>query len=231
MDEVIYQSTVSPTESNPLGRRERKKAETKRKLIEVATELFWRKGYEETSVTEITEAADVSPATFYLHFESKADIALVQFSEWLARFLSVIESRPEGETPPEMLAGTFAALGDLGYTSGQQLRDGAGQPISPVVMGLLLAETSPDLAGRIDQIIVGVGHALTALFRARLGYPPGSMEPRIIASALFAAWRAAVFGFGEMVEAGLDPPAPNELALQAFSAYTTGIQELWTNRP
>jgi AcrR family transcriptional regulator len=231
MDEVIYQATDAASTPNSLGRRERKKAETKRRLIEVATELFWKNGYEETSVTDITEEADVSPATFYLHFESKADVALVQFSEWLARFVAIIESRPEGENPPEMLAGTFAALGGLGFTSGSQLRDGAGRPISPIVIGLLMAETSPDLAGRIDQIIVGVGHALTALFRERLGYPPGSMEPRIIASALFAAWRAAVFGFGEMVEAGLDPPPPNELALQAFAAYTTGMQDLWANRP
>jgi AcrR family transcriptional regulator len=230
MDEVIYQAADGASTPNSLGRRERKKAETKRRLIEVATELFWKNGYEDTSVTDITEEADVAPATFYLHFESKADIALVQFSEWLGRFVSIMESRPQGETPPEMLAGTFAALGDLGFTSGQQLRDGSGQPVSPVVIGLLMAETSPDLAGRIDQIIAGVGHALTALFRERLGYPPGSMEPRIIASSLFAAWRAAVFGFGEMVEAGLDPPAPNELALRAFAAYTTGMQDLWANR-
>ena len=231
MDKVIHQPTTSPSAPSAPGRRERKKAETKHKLIEVATELFWRKGYEETSVTEITETADVSPATFYLHFESKADIALIQFSEWLARFIAVIESRPVGETPPEMLAGTFAALGDLDYTSGQQLRDGAGQPVSQVVMGLLLTETSPDLAGRLDQIIVGASHAVTALLRERLGYPPGSLEPRIIASGFFAAWRAAAFGFADMVEAGLDPPAPNELALQAFAVYTTGIQELWVNRP
>jgi AcrR family transcriptional regulator len=229
MDEVIHPPTGA-LRPNPPGRRERKKAETKSRLIEVATELFWKNGYEETSVTDITEEADVAPATFYLHFESKADIALVQFSEWLARFVEIMESRPKGETPPEMLARTFAVLGDLGFTSGQQLRDAAGQPVSPVVIGLLMSETSPDLAGRIDQIIAGVGNSLTALFRERLSYPPGSMEPRIIASALFAAWRAAVFGFGEMVEAGLDPPAPNELALQAFAAYTTGMQGLWANR-
>jgi hypothetical protein len=37
-----------------------------------------------------------------------------------------------------------------------------------------------------------------------LGDPLGSLEPGIIASAMFAAWRAPVFGFGQMVEVGLE---------------------------
>jgi hypothetical protein len=52
---------------------------------------------------------------------------------------------------------------------------------------------------------------LTDLFRRRLGYPTSSIEPRIIASAFATSLRVAVYGFGDLVKAGLEPPAPNEI--------------------
>ena len=39
----------------PSGRRERKKAETKRRIIDAASQLFWSKGYDATSVNDIAD--------------------------------------------------------------------------------------------------------------------------------------------------------------------------------
>jgi AcrR family transcriptional regulator len=217
-------------EAVPMGRRERHKAETKQRIVDAATTLFWSQGYDATSVLEITEAADVAPATFYLHFESKADVALTQFRQWLEDFLSVVESRPQAETPEQMLAATLEALDD-DYASGRQLRDASDRPIAPVGMGMLFAETSAEIAGRVHQAITKAEQALTDLFRRRLGYPASSMKPRIIASAFVTSLRVAVYGFGDLVKAGLEPPAANEIGLQSFSAYASGIQELWDSAP
>lgn len=217
-------------EGLPLGRRERRKAETKQRIVDAATALFWSKGYDATSVLEITEVADVAPATFYLHFESKADVALTQFRQWIEDFLSILESRPPEETPEQMLAATLDALND-DYASGRQLRDASDQPIAPIAMGMLFAETSPEIAGRVHQAITGTEQGLTDLFRRRLGYPTGSMEPRIIASAFATSLRVAVYGFGDLVNAGLEPPPPNEIGLQSFRAYARGIQALWDRAP
>src|SRR5258708_1505744 len=49
-------------------------ADTRRVLIEAATELFAAKGYEATSTPEIMEAARVSRGAIYHHFESKAGL-------------------------------------------------------------------------------------------------------------------------------------------------------------
>jgi hypothetical protein len=73
--------------------------------------------------------------------------------------------------------------------------------------------------------------ALAGLFTGRLEYPEGSIEPQIIASAFVAAWRVAVYGFANMVAAGLDPPAPDEIGTQAFAAYTKGLEALWNPKP
>jgi AcrR family transcriptional regulator len=41
------------------------------KALETATELFWRKGYEGTSLSDLTEAIGITPPSFYFAFKSK----------------------------------------------------------------------------------------------------------------------------------------------------------------
>jgi AcrR family transcriptional regulator len=207
---------------------ERKKAETRQRIVVAASELFWSKGYDSTSIIEIAEKADVAPATFYLHFKSKADVALLQFSLWMADFVDTLGSRPDGEPPEQMLAATLDHLSDAGYTSSRQLRDTAGIPVPSVVMGMLFSETALEIAGRAYQIQIQAEKRLVEILSARLGYPNGSIEPQIIASAFMAAWRVAVYGFANMVAAGVDPPAPDELGKRAFAAYSKGLEGLWT---
>lgn len=55
----------------PLGRRERRKAEIRARIYSVARELFAKQGFEATTVDEIARVADVAPATFFNHFQSK----------------------------------------------------------------------------------------------------------------------------------------------------------------
>lgn len=53
------------------GRRERKKAALRAQIFETAKQLFIERGYEATTVDDIAAAADVAPATFFNHFQSK----------------------------------------------------------------------------------------------------------------------------------------------------------------
>lgn len=59
-----------------LSRRERKKQETYGRLYQCAMELFRRQGYEQTSVEQITQLADVGKGTFYNYFQSKEAVVL-----------------------------------------------------------------------------------------------------------------------------------------------------------
>jgi len=54
-----------------LTRRERKKDETKRKIFLAAVKLFRDKGFDATTVDEITERADVAKGTFFNYFPRK----------------------------------------------------------------------------------------------------------------------------------------------------------------
>lgn len=54
-----------------LSRRERKKEETRERIFRAAVDLFRRKGFEATTVDEITEKADVAKGTFFNYFPRK----------------------------------------------------------------------------------------------------------------------------------------------------------------
>ena len=57
----------------PPGRRDRKKHELRARLLGEAQRLFVAQGYWRTTVEQIAEAADVTPATFFNYFPSKND--------------------------------------------------------------------------------------------------------------------------------------------------------------
>ena len=57
-----------------MGRRERKKLQSRRMILEAAISEFSKKGYKETSVADIMSAADLGIGTFYNYFGSKEDL-------------------------------------------------------------------------------------------------------------------------------------------------------------
>ena len=80
-----------------VGRRERKKAATRKALADVALELFLARGYEDVTVAEIADAADVSVTTLFNHFPGGKP-ALV-FDEAQARedaLVAAVRDRPDG---------------------------------------------------------------------------------------------------------------------------------------
>lgn len=57
-----------------MGRRERHRAETRERLYRSALRLFAERGYFETTVEDITEAADVGKGTFFNYFPTKEHV-------------------------------------------------------------------------------------------------------------------------------------------------------------
>jgi len=65
----------------PLGRRERKKLEVRSRIYDAARELFKKQGFDATTVDEIAHVADVAPATFFNHFQSKQSLLTLMTGE------------------------------------------------------------------------------------------------------------------------------------------------------
>ncbi len=58
-------------EPAPEGRLEKRKRERRLRIYNVAMDLFRSQGFERTTVSQIAEAANIVPATFFNHFQSK----------------------------------------------------------------------------------------------------------------------------------------------------------------
>lgn len=58
------------------GLRARQQRERSERILDAAAELFGRKGYHETHVTEIAAEAGLSPATVYNYFSTKRNIII-----------------------------------------------------------------------------------------------------------------------------------------------------------
>lgn len=56
------------------GRSERKKKETRQKIVNVAMDLFQRQGFNNTTMEQIAEVADIARKTLYNHFPVKEAI-------------------------------------------------------------------------------------------------------------------------------------------------------------
>lgn len=57
-------------------RRTRSRSRTTDAILRHAWELFLTVGYEQTTIQQITEAADIGKGTFFSHFSKKSDVAL-----------------------------------------------------------------------------------------------------------------------------------------------------------
>jgi AcrR family transcriptional regulator len=91
------------TSPEKLGLRERKKQQTRETIRRVALRLFAERGYEQTTLAEIAEAANVAPRTIFAYFESKEDILLCGERSFLDDLKRRLDERPEGTTTVDAL--------------------------------------------------------------------------------------------------------------------------------
>ena len=90
----------------PIGRRQRRSAEIRERLFRAALNLFAQNGFAETTVEDITNAADVGKGTFFNYFPSKDHILLAFGEMQLAKLEAAIETaRRTNESLPAFLRG------------------------------------------------------------------------------------------------------------------------------
>ena len=74
-----------------LSRVERRKTRTNRRFLEVALQLFSKKGIYWATVEDITELADQGKGTFYKYFDSKEAIIVALLEEGLGELSAITE--------------------------------------------------------------------------------------------------------------------------------------------
>jgi len=81
------------------GRRERRRLETRERIFRAALDLFAERGFMETTVEDITEAADVGKGTFFNYFPTKEHVLATYGAERVATVERALQEAKKGERP------------------------------------------------------------------------------------------------------------------------------------
>src|SRR5271168_5392991 len=81
------------------GRRERRRVEIRERLFRAALALFAERGYLETTVEDITDAADVGKGTFFNYFPTKEHVLATYGAERIAAVQLALEKAKSTDGP------------------------------------------------------------------------------------------------------------------------------------
>jgi AcrR family transcriptional regulator len=161
------------------GLRERKKQRTREAIVAAAPQLFEERGFDQTTIADIAEAADIAPRTFFGYFPSKEDVVFADFPETVAGLSARLDDRAEDETAIDAIrAWIDEALEEIG------LRDERERCRKRVIgQSEALAAHNRALMGQVEDLLAG--H-----IARDLGDRPDDVRPHMIASAVIGTLTA-----------------------------------------
>jgi AcrR family transcriptional regulator len=183
-------ATMAQRAAMPSARTERRKAESRQRLLDAARQLFIARGYHATRPQDIARAADVGYGTFYLHFADKRECFLAFAEAARAELESVVSARLAGvegvepqlrvlldalidyaESNPGVLkaamtdVSVIASEGEVGASLVERWAEQwAGQIRAGARVGAIHADYDPEVAG---HAIVGLIRGAAACGRQR----------------------------------------------------------------
>lgn len=165
----------------PTGLRERKKARTRAAVQRHALRLFSEQGFDQTTVNQIADAAEISPSTFFRYFPTKEDVLLYDALDPIALPLL-------SEQPPELEP--IAALRATLRTAFEQL---PAERLEQERLRVSIASSaSPELRGRMYEQLGSTLRTLAEQLAKRGGKSPDEFAVRTLAGAMvgisLAAW-------------------------------------------
>jgi AcrR family transcriptional regulator len=153
--------------------RERKRAMTRRAILDAAEALFEERGFEHVTVAQIADAANVSVKTLFVYFRSKEDLAFTDTS-LLDTCAAAIEVRSPGVSPGQALAGALiGVLRDGGQTGPPTVPRSGPQTVAEGIEGFHRGYGgSPALHARLLRMWEEYEDRITAVLAAETGAAP-----------------------------------------------------------
>lgn len=158
--------------------RERKKAATRQRIADAATALFLERGFDQVTISEIADAADVSKVTVFNYFPRKEDIFFDRLPQAEQLFTTAIRDRASDESPLRALRRLLLDLAEQHHPLGgfrAQYRH-FWQTV----------QDSPALRSRAREAVDELEHHLAGLLATYSDDP----HPRLTAALALAAYRS-----------------------------------------
>jgi AcrR family transcriptional regulator len=108
----------------PQGLRERKRQQTRQRIVDAGLALFLQKGIEATTLDEIAAAADISRRTFFAYFPAKEDIVLAWEEGATQALNAAVKQASEGRPPLEAVQLAVTSLAPVFANHNFMLLDG-----------------------------------------------------------------------------------------------------------
>jgi AcrR family transcriptional regulator len=191
------------------GLRDRKKLQTRRVISEAAIALFMARGFDNVSVTDIAQSADVSRQTVFNYFRTKEDLVLHRFSDHVDEPARVVRERPAGTDTTTALRNWFvASLAEHHPTTGL-----CDDPAFLAFQRMVLA--TPSLRIRLLDQQSASEEALAAALADTLGTGPDDPAPRLAASQIVAVHQTLVLENVRWLAAGGSLADRHDAAIKA----------------
>jgi AcrR family transcriptional regulator len=156
------------------GLRERKKEQTRVALAQAGLRLFAERGYDETTLAEIAEAAGVSTRTIFAYFPSKEDILFANLQMMCDAVVVAVTERPEG-------VDALTALRDFIVSSADQ-KDELDHRLAELIAA------DPTLASHQRARVSQLQDMLVVELAKDLGVGRDDLRPKVAAASLAAAF-------------------------------------------
>lgn len=196
----------------PLGRRERKKRETRQALQDAALRATLERGLVAVTVEDIAEAADVSVRTFFNYFSTKEQAIVGYDPDRPARLREAMLARPTGEEP-------LAALRAVLVEMAEQLTVGPDE----WERRLQAIKAHPELLTAHLAAWTALERGLVEAVATRTGTDPDrDLYPGLVVASAVAANRVAALRWKGSRARGGDASLP-ALVAQALDALADGL--------
>jgi AcrR family transcriptional regulator len=166
------------------GRRTRKRLANRQTISDVATRLFFERGFDAVTVDEIAEAADVGRMTVFNHFRRKEDMFFDQDQEARDVLTEALATRDQSVAPIEALRRLAhrLVLEERPYI---RFFEGSRHFVETVA-------ASEALKARARAIRDEVVQSVTVSLALTVGRPEGDADAHLAASLTLATWTVAL---------------------------------------
>lgn len=202
-----------------LGLRERKKRETRRRISNVATSLFMARGFDNVTVAEVAEAANVSKMTVFNYFPRKEELYFDRGAEAVELLHAAITDRAPGESLIDALRGLMIRLTEAHHPLSALL--------DTITVFVRTVQDSQALQTAALEMVNEAEHHVAAEFAELSGGKPTDPLPALAAALVIATMRVLYQHATRRLLAGerADDIEPDQIALinQAFDMLGAAI--------
>src|SRR4029453_2771136 len=205
------------------GLRERKKQRTRQAIRDAALRLFAKRGFDNVTVAEVAQAADVAEKTVFNYFGTKEALFFDQDAPIEADLVNAIRQRTPGES---------AVAAVRRYLAGHLEAPAA---IPEHYHGLPVLAHSPALQAYLRELFARSEQTVAQVLAEETATDPDGIEPRVAATALVGALRTLYERFLAAAASGQDAKdamaAPPRALRGAFDLVERGLGAYATADP